>query len=56
MVVQHALYWQGHGANVTIATLMPQASLLSHWHPALAELTITTIDDLGDEVYDSSTP
>ena len=52
VIFQHAHYWQRHGADVTIATLMPRASLLSHWHPALDELTITTIDDLGDEVYD----
>ena len=52
VIFQHAHYWQRHGADVTIATLMPRAALLSHWHPALDELTITTIDDLGDEVYD----
>ena len=46
---QHALYWRRHGADVTDRDLhAPRSSLLSHWHPALDELTITTIDDLGD--------
>lgn len=52
VIFQHALYWQRHGADVTIATLMPRAALFSDWHPALRELKITTIDDLHDEVYD----
>lgn len=52
VIFQHALHWQRRGADVTIATLMPRAALFSDWHPALRELTITTIDDLKDEVYD----
>ncbi len=52
VIFQHALFWQRHGADVTIATLMPRAALFSDWHPALRELRITTLDELNDEVYD----
>ncbi len=52
VIFQHALYWHQHGADVTIATMIPPKTVHSHWHPALDELRFVAIEDLGDEVYD----
>lgn len=52
VIFQHAMYWKLHGADVTIATMVPHTSVGNHWHPALTELRFTSVEDLGDEVYD----
>jgi hypothetical protein len=52
VVFQHARYWMGQGADVTIATILPARRASNVWHPALQELRFCTVDELGDEPYD----
>jgi O-antigen biosynthesis protein len=52
VIFQHAMYCKRHGADVTIATMVPHRAVANHWHPALDELAFCSVDDLGDRVFD----
>lgn len=52
IILQHALEAHRQGDRVVLAPLFPPTAETTDWHPALAELPIASIDELGDHTFD----
>ena len=52
VILQHALYAQRHGAEVTLLVQFRSDAESLRWHPALAELRVIHLDELVDGVGD----
>jgi len=52
VILQHALYAQRHGADVTLLVQFRSDGEFLRWHPALSELRIVHLDELVDGTGD----
>jgi hypothetical protein len=52
VILQHALYAQRAGADVTLVPLLPRSGERTDWHPALSELRIREIEQIEGEYFD----
>ncbi|MEM9563606.1 MAG: glycosyltransferase family 4 protein [Actinomycetota bacterium] len=52
VILQHALEAHLRGDRVTLVPLFPPTDATTDWHPALREMTVATMDEVGDRTFD----